>query len=191
VSVRLVILGRPGAGKGTQCVDLAAHYKVPHVSTGDMLRHAVAVGTDLGKQAKSYMDSGGLVPDDVIVGVVGEQMAEPGFAEGGWLLDGFPRTVPQAGELQQMTADAPIQAVVNLEVPAEVVQARIAGRRAEEGRTDDGEDAVRKRLQVYEQDTAPVVEWYRERGLLTDIDGIGTRQEVFDRLVRAIDERMA
>src|SRR5437879_3792741 len=128
MSVRLVILGRPGAGKGTQCVDLAAHYQVPHVSTGDMLRHSVAVGTALGMEAKSYMDSGGLVPDDVVVGVVREQMAEPGFAEGGWLLDGFPRTEPQAVELESMTAAAPIQVVVNLEVPADVVLSRIADR---------------------------------------------------------------
>jgi len=191
VGVRLVILGRPGAGKGTQCVDLAAHYAVPHISTGDMLRRSVAAGTPLGREAKSYMDSGGLVPDDVIIGVVAEVLGDPEFAEQGWLLDGFPRTVPQADELSRITAGAPIQVVANLEVPREVVLERIAGRRAEEDRADDAEDAVLIRLDVFDRYIVPVVEWYRSRGELVDVDGLGAPAEVFDRLVKVIDEQLA
>ena len=191
MGVRLVIMGRPGAGKGTQCVDLAAHYGVPHISTGDLLRRSVAAGTPLGRLARSHMDSGGLVPDEVIIGVVAEVLGDPDVAEAGWLLDGFPRTVNQADELDRITADAPIQVVVNLEVPKDVVLERIAGRRAQEGRPDDATDAVLIRLEVFDEEILPTVDWYRERGELADVDGLGTPAEVFSRLVEVIDERLA
>ncbi len=190
MAIRLVILGRPGAGKGTQCVDLAAHYGVPHISTGDVLRRSVAAGTELGRLAKSHMDSGGLVPDEVIIGVVAEVLGDPEVADKGWLLDGFPRTVPQADELAGITAQAPIDVVVNLEVPREVVLERIAGRRAAEARADDTVEAVRVRLEVFDRDTAPVVEWYRQRGELVDVDGLGTPAQVFERLTGVIDARV-
>ena len=126
--VRLIIFGRQGAGKGTQCQRLATHYGVPHVSTGDMLRAAVKAGTEFGLKARDYMDAGKLLPDDIMVGLVAERLAQPD-AVTGWLLDGFPRTVGQAEALNEVTSDAPAEKAVNLEVPESVVFERITKRR--------------------------------------------------------------
>jgi adenylate kinase len=213
--VRLVILGRQGAGKGTQCTRLARHYVVPHISTGDMLRAAVREGTDFGLKAKSYMDRGELLPDDVIIGIVGERLDKDDTRARGFILDGFPRTVGQAEALAELTAEVPLNMALDLEVAEDVVIARISNRRVCTDcatnysvqspprydwtcdncggevvqRDDDTTDAVRKRLDLYSQETEPLVAWYLSKDLLVTVDGLGTADEVAERLVRAIDRR--
>ncbi len=214
--VRMLILGRQGAGKGTQATRLSSLCAVPHISTGDMLRAAVRDGTALGTRAKEIMDAGDLVPDDVMIGIVDERLHEPD-AERGWILDGFPRTVGQAEALARITAQAPLDVVVELMVPNEVVVERISSRRTCDGcatvysvddpaiadgtcpkcggtprqRDDDQPDAIRKRLEVYERDTAPLVDHYRGLGLLEAIDGLGSTDEVFARILAVVDARTA
>lgn len=211
--VRLVMLGRQGAGKGTQAVRLAQHFVVPHISTGDMLRAAVAAGTEFGLKAKAVMDAGGLVSDDIMVGVVDERLHQTDTTGRGYILDGFPRTVAQATSLADITADGPLEVVVNLEVPEEVVAERITKRRVcrtcghiysvdappKHGwicdvdggevvqRADDTAEAVRKRLDLYAAETLPLVPFYAERGLLVEVDGLGSTDEVFERVLAAID----
>lgn len=210
--VRLIIFGRQGAGKGTQCERLARHYHVPHISTGDMLRAAVRDGTDFGRKAKEFMDAGQLLPDDIMVGLVGERL-EADDATRGWLLDGFPRTPAQADALGTVTGDHPFDLAVNLDVPAEVVVERIASRRvcvncgaiysvsqppAVEWtcdrcggevvqRDDDTEEAVRQRLALYEEQTAPLIAWFDERGKLLTVRGDDDPDTVTARLIAAID----
>lgn len=178
-AVRLVILGRQGSGKGTQCAKLVDHYGIPHISTGDMLREAVAEGTEFGLQAKAIMDRGDLVSDDVIVGVVEERLAKPDAAAG-YLLDGFPRTVGQA---EALAAIAPPTVVVNIDVPEELVLERMLLR----GRADDTEEAIRRRLDLYEEQTAPLVAYYDGLAILVTVDGVGEIDEVFARVTKAID----
>jgi adenylate kinase len=215
--VRLVMLGRQGAGKGTQCVRLARHYVVPHISTGDMLRAAVKEGTEFGRKAKDVMDSGGLVSDEIMVGVVDERLHQDDTTRRGYVLDGFPRTVPQAEALERISHELPLDIVVNLEVPPDIVIKRIAGRRVcvdcgtiysvdsppkypwhcdkcggdVVQRDDDTEEAIRRRLDIYEQETAPLVPWYTERGLLVEIDGLGAADEIAASLIASIDQRLA
>ncbi|MDZ7679236.1 MAG: adenylate kinase [Acidimicrobiales bacterium] len=181
--VRLVLLGRQGAGKGTQAVRLAEHYGAPHISTGDMLRAAVAEGTEFGRKAKEIMDRGDLVPDDVMVGVVEERLTKDDARASGFLLDGFPRTVAQAEALAELTAPEGLDAVVNIDVPLDEVRARMKAR----GRDDDTDEAIDRRLELYERATQPLVAFYEERELLVHVDGFGTMDEVFSRLVEAID----
>jgi adenylate kinase len=185
---------------------------VPHISTGDMLRAAVAAGTEFGLKAKAVMDGGGLVSDEIMVGVVDERLNESDTTKRGYILDGFPRTVPQGSSLEEITADRPLDLVVNLEVPEAIVLERITKRRVckscghiysvdappKDGwicdvdggevvqRADDTEDAVRKRLDLYAAETLPLVPFYAERGLLVDIDGLGSTDEVFERLLAAV-----
>lgn len=211
--IRLVIFGRQGAGKGTQSTVLAEHYGAPHISTGDMLREAVAAGTDFGKQAKSYMDAGKLLPDDVMLGVVAERLAEPDVREHGFLLDGFPRTVGQAESLVGIT---PVDVALNLEVPEDVVLERISSRRvcvdcgriysvsappATEAtcdscggrvvqRDDDKPEAIARRLAAYREMTAPTIEWFDSKGLLVSVDGLGTPEQVSERMLAAVDDRL-
>lgn len=213
MATRLVILGRQGAGKGTQAVRLAEHYGVPHISTGDMLRAAVAAGTEFGLRAKSVMDAGQLVSDEIMVGIVADRLAETDAVERGYILDGFPRTEAQAAAFEAITAERPIHAVLDLEVAEDVVIERITKRRVcttcgriysldsppenpwvcdvDGGdviqRDDDTEAAVRKRLDLYAGETLPLVDFYRNRGLLAEVDGVGTPDEVFDRLRAAAD----
>ncbi len=175
---RLLLLGPPGAGKGTQAELLATAVGIPHVSTGVMLREAVAAGTDLGRQVEAVMASGELVTDDLMVKVVEDRLAKEDAACG-YLLDGFPRTVPQADAL----GDGAIDAVVLIEVGDEEIVSRLLQRAAEEGRTDDTEDVVRRRLEVYREQTEPLVDYYRGRGLLRDVDGVGDVDEVLARIV--------
>lgn len=215
-SVRLIIFGRQGAGKGTQATRLSEHYRVPHVSTGDMLRAAVKEGTAFGLKAKGYMDAGQLLPDDVIVGIVEERLTKPD-AEGGFLLDGFPRTVGQAQSLMAATAPGGIDLSVNLEVPESVVIERLSSRRVCDQcgaiystaepptkpwvcdacggsvvqRDDDTEDAIRTRLTTYQRETAPLIAWFDDLGKLATVDGIGTTDEVFERIRTVIDEATA
>jgi len=213
--VRLVILGRQGAGKGTQCVRLARHYVVPHISTGDMLRAAVKEGTDFGRKAQEYMSRGDLLPDDIIIGVVGERLAKNDTRTRGFILDGFPRTVGQAEALAELTVDEPLDVAIDLEVPEDIVLLRISNRRVcvdcgtnysvrtpprynwtcdvcggeVVQREDDTPEAVRKRLNLYNQDTEPLIAWYLAKDLLVTVDGLGTADEVTYRLTAAIDRR--
>jgi adenylate kinase len=215
--VRLVMLGRQGAGKGTQAVRLAEHYGVPHISTGDMLRAAVAAGTEFGLRAKEVMDAGGLVSDEIMVGVVDERLHQADAVERGYILDGFPRTVPQGRSLADITADAPLHLAIDLEVPEDIVIERITKRRVcktcgriysvdappavdwicdTDGgdvvqRADDTEEAVGKRLALYAAETLPLVPFYEEQGLLVEVDGLGSTDEVFGRLRAAVDARLA
>lgn len=181
--VRLVLLGRQGAGKGTQAVRLAEHYGAPHISTGDMLRAAVAEGTEFGRKASEIMNRGDLVPDEVMVGVVEERLAKDDARTNGFLLDGFPRTVSQAESLAELTGDDGLHAVVNIDVPLDEVRTRMKSR----GRDDDTDEAIDRRLELYERETSPLIAFYDERGLMVHVDGFGTMDEVFDRLVEAID----
>jgi len=188
---RIVILGRQGAGKGTQAARLARHLGIEHVATGDMFRAAARAGTPLGLEVKRYLDAGNLVPDDVTAGLLEQRLSDPGLLHRGFVLDGFPRTGAQARELDHILADHPVDVVVNLEVPTEVVLERIAGRRSAEGRDDDSDEAIARRLDLYERETAPLVSLYRERGLLVEVDGVGEPDEVFERVIKAVEARLA
>ncbi len=212
---RLVLLGRQGAGKGTQCVRLSRHYVVPHISTGDILRSAVREGTEFGKKAKAIMEAGDLVPDDIIVGIVDERLDRDDTRSRGFILDGFPRTVAQAAALLDITSPRGIDLVVNLEVPRQVVLERLAGRRvcADCGanyskeqppkytnrcdvcggdvvqREDDTDESINRRLDLYEEQTSPLIAWFEERELLISVDGLGDPDDVTANLVRVIDSR--
>lgn len=204
--MRTILLGPPGAGKGTQAAKLTDVHDVPHISTGDILRANVKEGTELGVEAKRFMDAGDLVPDDVIIGMVGDRLDEPD-ATSGFLFDGFPRTVPQAEALEALLAerDTPLDAVLELVIDHDEVVRRLTGRRtcsgcgrifhvefdppATEGvcddcggeltqRDDDTEEVVRNRLAVYREQTEPLVAFYRDRGLLHQLDATGTVSEI-------------
>ncbi|NJL46145.1 MAG: adenylate kinase [Leptolyngbyaceae cyanobacterium SM2_3_12] len=165
---RLIFLGPPGAGKGTQAQMLAKVCSVPHISTGDILRAAVAAGSELGQKAQSFMSAGELVPDDLILDLIGERLVEPD-AQVGWLLDGFPRNVPQAEFLNQLLDDLnqPLDFVVNLDVTDDVIVARLLQR----GRQDDQESVILNRLEVYRQKTEPLIDFYRSRQQLVSVNG--------------------
>jgi len=210
---RLVLLGRQGAGKGTQCTRLSRHYVVPHISTGDILRAAVREGTEFGKKAKELMDAGELLPDDVIVGIIDERLARDDTRTRGFILDGFPRTTAQAEELLRITVPRGIDVAINLEVPRDVVLERLASRRVCSDcgtnystdqppkynmtcdvcggdvihREDDTEGSITRRLDLYERETAPLLGWFEEREMLLTIDGMGHPDDVTARLVRSID----
>ena len=212
---RLIILGKQGAGKGTQCVRLSRHYVVPHISTGDMFRAAVKSRSELGEKAKEYMDAGELVPDEVVMGLVAERLSLDDTKARGFVLDGFPRTVHQAKGLAELLAPDEIDLVVNLKVPTEVVLHRLAGRRVcidcganysvdspprlnwtcdicggeVVQREDDTEGAIRRRLDLYERETRPLVDWYAERDLLAVVDGVGDPDEITGGMVRVVDQR--
>lgn len=186
MTVRLVIFGRQGAGKGTQCSNIVNTYGVAHISTGDMLRAAVKAETELGLQAKAVMDAGGLVGDDIINGIVAERIAQPDAVETGFVLDGYPRTQPQAEALLTALGDGSLDAVINLDVPLEEVTARMKAR----GREDDTDEAIANRLGLYEQETRPVLEFFDEQDLLVTVDGLGTEEEVSGRLISAINEQL-
>jgi len=183
-AVRLVILGRQGSGKGTQCARLVEELGPLHISTGDMLRSAVAEGTELGRRAGALMDAGELVPDDLMIGIVAERLAKPDVAEHGFLLDGFPRTPAQAEALEAILADngVALDRAVNIDVPVGEVMQRMLAR----GRADDTEEAIQRRLDLYESSTAPLIAWFEDRGLLAVVDGLGSEDEVFGRLCDAV-----
>jgi adenylate kinase len=181
--VRLIFLGPPGAGKGTQAQSLAAAKGIPHISTGEILRSAVTDKTELGMKAKAYMDAGELVPDALILEMVRDRLTQSDTAPG-WLLDGFPRTLPQAKFLDQLlqAIDQSCDQVINFDVPDEKLVERLLGR----GRKDDSEDVIRNRLVVYREQTEPLIAFYQERGELVAIDGDQAIEQVSQDLAAAI-----
>ena len=212
----LVVLGKQGAGKGTQAVRLSRHYVVPHVSTGDTFRAAVRSGSEFGEKARRYLDSGELVPDEIVVGMVRERLTRGDATHRGFVLDGFPRTVVQAEALSEMLHPRGLDLVIDLAVETEQVLTRLASRRvcndcganystAENPprvgdicdvcggevvqRDDDTELAIRRRLELYERETAPLIDWYSRQDLLASIDGTGSPDQVTSRVVAEIDRR--
>jgi adenylate kinase len=210
---RLIILGRQGAGKGTQCVRLSRHFVVPHISTGDMLRAASREGTALGLEAKKIMDDGGLVGDAVMIGLVDERLTATDALTRGYILDGFPRTIEQADALDRIAGERPIDVVLDLNVSREIVLQRISARRVCRDcgtnytatgndpdpwicdvcggdvmqREDDTPESVNRRLDLYEEQTFPLIKHYGDQNRLVVINGIGHPDDVFDRLVKAVD----
>lgn len=185
----LVFIGPPGAGKGTQAVRLAAHYRIPHLSTGDILRQAVRDGTELGRQAEPIMAASQLVSDELMVGIVRDRIARPDCSRG-WLLDGFPRTVTQAKSLDRMFSrtGSRLDAAIELRVPDDILLQRLAGRYADTAnpRADDRPEAIAGRIETYQRQTQPVLEYYRTSGRLKLVDGVGTTDEVFRRICEAL-----
>lgn len=212
-SVRAIIFGRQGAGKGTQCQMLGAHFGVPHISTGDMLRAAVREDTVVGRAVKAVLDAGGLVDDGMMVSLVQGRLGRDDARTAGYVLDGFPRTVSQAQSLDEMTRSRPINVVIDLDVSRDVVLARLSARRTCEGcgsnfvatgsepepwacdrcggrvgqRADDTPEAIGRRLDLYDSQTAPLIDYYRAASRLAVVDGVGTPDEVFGRLRAAVE----
>jgi adenylate kinase len=210
--MRLVLLGPPGAGKGTQAKRIAERYQIPHISTGDILRENLREQTELGLKAKTYMDKGELVPDELLIDLIKERLSQPDCAKG-FMLDGYPRTLPQAEALKQILKDAPLDVVLNIDVPDEELITRLSGRRMcqcgasyhikfnppkQEGvcdvcggmlyqRDDDREEAIRNRLQVYHKQTQPLIDYYTGASLLKTVDGTGSIDEIFDAITRILD----
>ena len=184
-NLRLVILGRQGSGKGTQCLRLSGSYETIHISTGDILRTAVEMQTELGKKAKIIMDAGDLVPDEIINGIVAERIGMSDVLESGFILDGYPRTSAQAQALEEelFSSGLSLDLAINLEVPVKEVTQRMLDR----SRADDTEEAIKRRLEIYENETAPLLEWFEERNNLIVVDGLGTEDVVFSRLQNVID----
>ncbi len=191
--MRLVLLGAPGSGKGTQAARLKTELAVPHISTGDLLRAAVKAETPLGLKAKEVMDAGQLVSDDIVLGMLEARLTEDD-ARGGFILDGYPRNLAQVKALDGLLErlNKPLDAVVKLDVPNEEIVDRCEIRFKEQGRADDNPDTVRKRLAVYAEQTAPVAEWYREHGMLRVVEGVGSLDAVFGRIMAVLPaNRMA
>lgn len=181
--MRIVLLGAPGSGKGTQAALLVEQLKLPHISTGDLLRSAVEAGSDLGRQAKIVMDRGELVSDEIMLGLIEERLSRDD-ATVGFILDGYPRNIAQAEALDDLLTriEQPVDEALQIDVDVEMVIARIAQRAAKEGRSDDSEAVARNRMSVYAEQTAPVVEYYADRGVLTRVLGVGSIEEVFQRI---------
>ena len=212
---RIVLLGKQGAGKGTQCVQLSRHYVVPHISTGDMFRGAMKAGTPMGRLARGFVDAGQLVPDEVVIGIVAERLSERDARSRGFILDGFPRTTHQAEALAKLLSPGKLDVVIDLEVQTELVLRRLASRRVCSScghnysvqsppahqwrcdhcggdvvqRADDQEEAIKARLDAYERQTAPLIDWYASRQLLATVDGAAPMNDVFEACVSIIDGR--
>jgi len=183
----LLLFGAPGAGKGTQARRLSEFLGIPHLSTGEVLRQAIEDDTPLGHQADQYVSVGKLVPDDLVIGIVAEHLAQPDCAQG-CLLDGFPRTLVQAEGLDAVleTQDSQVNLVIELSVPEEELTLRMLQRACVEGRADDSPETIAHRFEVYHSETAPVLEYYRHHGIVRSIDGTGTPEEVFERICQAL-----
>jgi adenylate kinase len=213
--MNIALFGPPGAGKGTQAKELSKYYNIPHISTGDILRANVRDGTELGLKAKQYMDKGELVPDEVLIGLIRNRLTEPD-CETGYLLDGYPRTIPQADALTGILSDInkPLDAVINIEVSDDELVKRLSGRRSctcgesyhvmfnppeKEGvcnacgaalyqRDDDKEEVIRQRLSVYNEKTKPLINYYDDAGILVNIDGTGAVDAVFADICKVMDQ---
>ncbi|MFN3739086.1 MAG: adenylate kinase [Thermodesulfovibrionales bacterium] len=215
--MRLVLLGAPGAGKGTQAKKLIEKYSIPQISTGDILRKAVADGTPLGKEAKSYMDKGELVPDSVVIGIIRERLKENDCKKG-YILDGFPRNVAQAKALDEMLSslNSPLDFAISIDVSFDELMKRLTGRRTCKNcgqmyniyftppknngvcdkcggelyqRDDDKEETIRKRLEVYEAQTAPVIDYYKQKGILKSVPGTGSIDDIFNKIISILEKR--
>jgi adenylate kinase len=182
---RIVLLGKQGSGKGTQGERLAARFGMQHLSTGQMLRDSASVGVEAGLAAKAFMDRGELVPDDVVLDVVRERFANPNEVLPGFVLDGFPRTGNQALELDEILAEHPLDLVIDLDVPTDVVVKRMRAR----GREDDTEESILRRLELYDSETKPLVDFYRSRSILVRVNGLGSEEEVEAAILEAVESR--
>lgn len=213
---RLAILGKQGAGKGTQCVRLARHYVIPHISSGDMFRAELRSGSEAGRRLNSFMATGELIPDDVVNEIMKHRLEKDGTKDRGFLLDGFPRTTNQAEGLFKLLDPDELDMAIDLQAPTDVVLRRLAGRRVCQDcganysvehpprddwtcdvcggeviqRADDTEDAIKRRLALYEKETEPLIAWYLSRDKLVTVDGLGNQETVTRRLIRAIDRRL-
>lgn len=188
--LNIVIFGAPGSGKGTQSENLIAHYELFHISTGDVLRDHMRRGTELGMTAKEYINQGQLIPDDLMIDILAQVIDDnKELAQNGVIFDGFPRTIPQAEALETLLNDrgTSVSAVIGLEVPEEELIDRLVKRGLMSGRSDDNEETIKKRLDVYHNQTSPLQEFYKEKGLYHAIKGIGTIDGIFEDIKAAID----
>ena len=185
----IVIFGAPGAGKGTQSDKLIEKYGLGHISTGDVLRNEIKNGTELGQTAKGYIDNGQLIPDDLMVTILASVYDGFGKEHAGVIFDGFPRTIPQAEALKKMLAERghQIDAMIELSVPEDELMARLLNRGKLTGRSDDNEVTIKKRLDVYHNQTAPLIEWYENEGIHHHVEGLGTVDEIFGRICAVVD----
>ncbi len=186
--MKIVLLGAPGSGKGTQGEKLVAHYGIPKISTGDALRAAVKEGTELGKKAKAAMDAGQLVANEIVIGIVEERLGQPD-ARKGFILDGFPRNTAQAEVLDGMLTrlgSPGIDRAVHLHVSDEEIVKRLLDRAIKEGRDDDKEDVIRKRIEVYNAETRPLLDYYAAQGKVVTLEGIGSVDEIFGSIVKVL-----
>ena len=187
---RLLIIGPQGSGKGTQGARVAEAFRIPAISTGDVFRANVKEGTPLGQQVQAIIAAGDLVPDELTGAIVRDRLSQDDAA-GGFLLDGYPRNIGQVGDLDAFLdeRDEPLTGVIELSVPREESIRRIALRAAEQGRSDDNDESIAKRLSIYESETAPILDVYRDRGVAFEVDGVGTLDEVFERIITALAAR--
>ena len=187
--MNLILLGAPGAGKGTQAEIICETYKIPAISTGNIIREALKSGTEMGLKAKSYMDAGQLVPDEVVIGIIKDRLAQDD-CKNGFILDGFPRTIPQAEALKEMLAKrgTEVSGMLELDVPNEMLIERLVNRGKTSGRADDNEETIRKRLDVYNNQTAPLIEWYEKEGKRHAVKGYGELEEINAALCAVIDQ---
>ena len=187
--MKIIMLGAPGAGKGTQAKKIAAKYAIPHISTGDIFRANIKNNTELGQKAKTYMDKGELVPDELVVDLIMDRFKEADCANG-YVLDGFPRTTAQAVSLDAILKELGISldAVLNLNVPSEELVKRISERAVLENRADDNPETVQKRLAVYEESTKPLIDYYRNSGLYQEINGLQDVDAVFADIIKALEK---
>lgn len=186
MSKQIVMLGAPGAGKGTQAIRLADRLGIPTISTGALFRANMAEGTELGEVARRYIDNGDLVPDEVTNGMLAERLAQPDTADG-FILDGFPRNLDQARFLDDLLADKPLTDVVYLWVTADEVAERLKARAEAENRSDDTEEVIRHRIEVYREITRPLEELYKERGLLVEVNAVGEIDEITQRVLNVLE----